>query len=67
MKRAEIPVNIADFPVPFAGILQNARIFDSSCSPEARVFFIDRDGGLFLKRAAAGTLKKEALQTYWLL
>ena len=63
MKRAEIPVNIADFPVPFCHLLQNARVFDSSCSPEARVFFIDRDGGLFLKRAAAGTLKKEALQT----
>lgn len=65
MKRTEISVDVADFPIPFAHLLQNARIFDSSCSPEARVFFIDRDGGLFLKRAAAGTLKKEALQTHY--
>ena len=63
MKRTEISVNIADFPAPFAGILQNARVFDSSCSPQARVFYIERDGGLFLKRSAAGTLRKEALQT----
>lgn len=63
MKRTEISVNIADFPAPFAHLMQNARVFDSSCSPQARVFFIERDGGLFLKRAAVGTLEKEALQT----
>ena len=63
MKRTEISVNITDFPAPFAHLLQNSRVFDSSCSEAARVFFIERDGGLFLKRAAAGTLQKEALQT----
>ena len=63
MKRTEISVDIADFPTPFAHILQNVRVFDSSCSPEARVFYIERDGGIFLKRSAVGTLKKEALQT----
>ena len=62
MKRTEISVNIADFPTPFASVLQNARVFDSSCSPEARVFYIARDGGLFLKRSPAGTLEKEAMQ-----
>ena len=63
MKRTEISVSIADFPAPFAGILQNTRVFDSSCSPQARVFYIERDGGYFLKRSPAGTLEKEALQT----
>ena len=63
MKRTEITVDLAEFPAPFAHILQNARVFDSSCSPEARVFYIERDEGYFLKRSAAGTLKKEAGQT----
>ena len=63
MKRTEISVDITDFPVPFRHLLQNTRVFDSSCSPEARVFYIERDGGLFLKRSPAGTLEKEALQT----
>ena len=63
MKRTEISVEITDFPAPFAGLLQNARVFDSSCSPLARVYYIEKNEGLFLKRAACGTLKKEAAQT----
>ncbi len=63
MKRTEISVNITDFPAPFAHILQNSRVFDSSCSPEARVWFVDKKDGYFLKRSAAGTLEKEAMQT----
>ena len=63
MKRTEISLNIADFPTPFAHLLQNTRVFDSSCSKEARVFFLERDGGLFLKRAARGALAREAAQT----
>ena len=63
MKRTEISVAPAEFPIPFAHILQNTRVFDSSCSPEARVFYIERDGGYFLKRSASGTLEKEARQT----
>lgn len=62
MKRTQISVDPADFPAPFRHLLQSARVFDSSCSPEARVYFIEADEGLFLKSAAAGTLKKEALQ-----
>lgn len=30
-----------------------APVFDCSCSPEARVYFIDRDGGYFLKNSRA--------------
>jgi kanamycin kinase len=41
----------------------NARIYDSSSSPEARVYFIDRDGGYFLKKGASGTLLREAEMT----
>lgn len=61
MKRTEM----ADFrePVPceIFPFLMNARIFDSSCSPEARVWFIDRDGGYYLKKSKKGTLRNEAL------
>ena len=35
-------------------------IYDSSSSPEARVYYIEREGGYYLKRAAYGALKKEA-------
>jgi kanamycin kinase len=63
MKRVEISVNIADFPAPFAHLLQGARIYDSSCSPEARVYYLEKNGGYFLKRSASGALAKEAAQT----
>lgn len=41
-------------------LLEEAKIYDSSCSPEARVCFIDRDGGYYLKFAPCGTLAREA-------
>jgi kanamycin kinase len=44
----------------FAG---DARIFDSSCSPEARVYYVEKDGGYFIKTAPSGTLSAEATMT----
>lgn len=44
-------------------LASGVRIFDSSSSPEARVYFIDRDGGYFLKKAERGTLLREAQMT----
>lgn len=38
-------------------------IYDSSCSEQARVYFIDTEDGLFLKRAPKGTLEREAVMT----
>ncbi len=49
------------FPAEFAGFTNNGDIYDSSCSPEARVFFIDREDGYYLKCSDKGTLAKEAL------
>lgn len=43
--------------------LKSYDIYDSSCSPEARVYFIDTDEGFFLKTAPAGTLLREAQMT----
>ena len=58
-------LNALPFEVPceMRRFVGDAKIFDSSCSPEARVCFIDKDGGYFLKRSAAGTLEREALMT----
>jgi kanamycin kinase len=61
MKRTKIDVNIKDFPEDFHTYLERATVYDSSCSPEARVYFLDADGGLYLKTAAGGSLKKEAI------
>ena len=40
-----------------------ARIFDSSCSPEAKVYFIDKGEGYYLKCAAGGSLLRERIMT----
>jgi len=60
MKRTlieKIPIALPEHILRFT---EGARIYDSSCSPEARVYLIDKDGGYFLKSSDAGTLKKEA-------
>ena len=63
MKRTLTTVDLNMFPTPFWGILENARVYDSSCSPEARVWFVDREGGYYLKSAPHGTLAREAEMT----
>ncbi len=60
MKRTPITPRLADYPREFHRLLDGASVFDSSCSPEARVVFIDRDGGYYLKSAPHGTLQREA-------
>ncbi len=66
MKRTLITPNVNDFPVEFRSLLLNAKIFDSSCSEAARVYFIDRDKGYYLKKAAVGSLGNEAAMTEYL-
>ncbi len=61
MKRTRIDINFKDFPEEFHPFLERAIVYDSSCSPEARVYFLDVDGGLYLKTSTRGSLKKEAL------
>ena len=55
---SRIPENI---PKPLAPYLNDAPIYDSSSSPEARVYFIDKLGGLYLKRGAPRSLYSEAV------
>ena len=63
MQRKPVCINLGDFPDIFHSFLQDAAIFDSSCSRIAKVWFIDKEAGFYLKRAPKNTLKKEAMMT----
>jgi len=63
MIRKPITLYKEDIPLQFHPFLDNAVIFDSSCSPEARVYFLDSGPGFYLKNAPKGKLQKEAALT----
>ena len=52
-----------DCPAEIAELLGDAPVYDSSCSEDARVFFIDRNEGFFLKRAPLENLREEKAMT----
>lgn len=60
MKKTAITVDAAQFPAVFEPVLKDAQIYDSSCSPVARVYYLDKKGGLYLKSAPKGSLAQEA-------
>ncbi len=60
MKRIKIEAIPGDMPQEILRLIRDSALFDSSCSPEARVYFIDRDGGYYLKTAPSTTLAREA-------
>ena len=62
MRRTLVTVDPASLPECYRSLL-DAPVYDSSCSPMARVLFIEKDGGFYLKSAAAGSLAKEAAMT----
>ena len=57
MRRTLLLPNVHVIPEAFHPLLSGAPVYDSSCSPEARVLFIDRDEGYFLKSAPKGSLE----------
>ena len=59
MQRKEVTPDLNLFPQRLHPLLEKSRVFDSSCSPEARVWFVDTGPGFYLKRSPAGTLKTE--------
>ena len=59
MIRTPVTVDPESYPAPFRPFLQNTRVFDSSCSTEARVLYLEREN-CFLKRAPKGSLQAEA-------
>lgn len=60
MKKTPLSPDLDKIPSVFHPLMAGIPVFDSSCSPEARVFFIHRDGGYYLKTAAKNKLKREA-------
>jgi len=63
MKKTPILKLPEGIPEEIRVLLENAPIYDSSCSAEARVIYIDKDGGYYLKTAASHTLAREAEMT----
>jgi kanamycin kinase len=63
MKKTLLQTPPQDLPERFISFIEGAKIYDSSCSREARVYFIDKDDGYYLKTSAKGTLKTEAEMT----
>ncbi len=60
MKRVPISLDLSTIPAQFHPFLQGTALFDSSCSPTARVYFLDKGPGFYLKTAPKGALAKEA-------
>ena len=63
MKLTPIQIDLNHFPNEFHSLLNHAKLYDSSSSENAKVYFIDNDEGYFLKSAAQGTLQREAEMT----
>lgn len=63
MKRTKILIDPTIYPEPLQKYIVGKEVYDSSCSRLAEVIYIDGDRGLYLKKAKAGELEKEALMT----
>ena len=63
MKRTLLETIPCEFPDELRRFAKGSKIFDSSCSPEARVYYVDKNEGYYLKRGAVGTLEREAVMT----
>ncbi len=63
MQRTRIVPELDLIPDEFHNLLRSADVYDSSSSAAARVYFIDRDGGCYLKSAPRGTLEAESRMT----
>jgi kanamycin kinase len=66
MKLTPITINIDEYPADLRSLLSDTTLYDSSCSETAKVIFIDKDGGYFLKSAPKHSLKREADMTKYL-
>lgn len=63
MLKTSTTIDLALVPQDFHSILTDAKIYDSSCHSGARVLFIDKGCGYYLKQAEKDSLEKEALLT----
>ena len=60
MRRTLIKPDLNTIPSVFHPLFHGAAVYDSSCSKTARVYFIDKDGGYYLKASPKGSLGREA-------
>lgn len=60
MERTPACIDLSFFPEQLHCFLENVPVFDSSCSKEARVWFLDLGPGFYLKTAVPGSLEREA-------
>lgn len=63
MQLKPITINTSEYPEQFEYILKDSKIYDSSSSPDAKVIYIQKDNGYFLKTAAKNALQKEYFMT----
>lgn len=63
MKRKALPFCPEHFPEELRSFICRFSLYDSSCSPDARVWMLEGTERFFLKSAAAGTLMTEADMT----
>lgn len=63
MSITAINKNIEYYPSELHHFLSGAKLYDSSCSQEARVVYIDKNDGYYLKSAQKGKLECEAVMT----
>lgn len=63
MRRTRIDKLLTDLPQSIGDFIKDAVIYDSSSSPEARVYFIDKEDGFYLKIADRSTLEREVTVT----
>ena len=59
MEKHLIDLDISAIPPQFHRLLDGTAVYDSSCSREAQVYYIEKQK-LFLKKAPKGSLQKEA-------
>ena len=63
MERKLIIPELDVCPEELRPILSGGTVYDSSCSAQARVYYIEKEGGIYLKCSPAGTLQREAAMT----
>ena len=49
MNRKPVQLNIEEYPEAVADYMKDSVLYDSSCSPQAKVIFINKENGYFLK------------------
>ena len=60
MNRQRIAFDANTLPETLRAYAIGAQVYDSSCSAAARVYYLEKEQGFYLKKAPKGTLQREA-------